>query len=109
LPLAHHTHTGRFGELVLGDQRINIDANSTAALAALRDAYHENSSTTLPMLPPPPPPRPRPATSWEGNGISIDRFNQITDLTALLQRYGARPTAGATCSSAHSMPTSTPA
>jgi hypothetical protein len=91
LPLARHTHTRRFGELVLGDQRINIDDNPLAALAALRAAYHENSSDALPPLPPAPIPRPRPATSWGGNGISIDRYNQNTDLATLLQRYGARP------------------
>ena len=91
LPLARHTHTGRFGELVLGGRRISIDHDLPAALAALRDAYRQNSSALLPALPPASPPRPRPATRQEGHGISIARYNQLTDLAALLQHYGARP------------------
>jgi hypothetical protein len=91
LPLARHTHTGRFGELILDERPLSIDHDPTIALAALRDTYHENSSAVLPPLPPAPVPRPRLPTRRDDDGISIDRFNQITDLAALLKHYGARP------------------
>jgi hypothetical protein len=90
LPLARHTHTGRFGDLVFGEQRLSIDENPTAALAALRDAYHENRSSDLSQLPPPPP-RPQPATRREDDGISIAHYNQIANLEDLLRHSGARP------------------
>src|SRR5215212_11311433 len=37
LPLARHTHTGRFGDLILADQQIAIDQDSAGALADLHD------------------------------------------------------------------------
>jgi hypothetical protein len=104
LPLARHTHTGRFGELVLGDQRINIDADPTAALAALRAAYRENSSTLLPALPPAPPPRDRTATA--SRSLAITRSPIWPHCSSVTARGRA---ACATCFSARSMPTSTPA
>jgi hypothetical protein len=54
LPLAHDTHTGRFGELVIGGQPITIDQDPAGALAELHDAYRENLSADLPELSPPP-------------------------------------------------------
>src|SRR5215218_2060410 len=39
LPLARHTHTGQFGDLVLADRQIAIDQDPAGALAALRHAY----------------------------------------------------------------------
>ncbi|MDQ2995573.1 MAG: hypothetical protein M3R61_00735 [Chloroflexota bacterium] len=52
LPLARHTHTRRFGDLVLADRQIVIDQDPAGALAKLHDAYRENSSTGLPELVP---------------------------------------------------------
>src|SRR5439155_4674743 len=46
LPLARHMHTGRFGDLVIGDRLINIDEDPVGALAALHQAYRENSSAS---------------------------------------------------------------
>ena len=48
LPLARHTHTGHFGDLVIGGQRISIDQDPTGAFAELADVYCENSSAELP-------------------------------------------------------------
>ena len=91
LPLARHTHTGRFGELLLDERRLSIDNNPTVALTALRDTYCENSSAALPTLPPAPSLGLSPATRRNGDGITIAHYNQLTALDALLQFYGARP------------------
>ena len=65
LPLARHTHTGRFGDLMLADRLIAIDQNPAAALTALHHAYRENRNTGLPGPAPPPHPFPQPACDDE--------------------------------------------
>ena len=60
LPMARHTHTRAFGELVFSDRTILIDDDPTTALAELRRAYHENPSISLPR---PPYLRPNPGSS----------------------------------------------
>jgi hypothetical protein len=93
LPLARHQHTGRFGDLVIDDQRITIDQDPAGALAELRYAYHENLSADLPALSCPPQPRSRPAaTQPHGAGITISRYNETHDVEELIQFYGARST-----------------
>jgi hypothetical protein len=91
LPLARHMHTGRFGDLVIGEQRITIDLDPAGALAELRYAYHENLSAGLPELPPLPEPTISLATSRNGEGITISRYNQAHDVEDLIRFYGARP------------------
>jgi hypothetical protein len=91
LPFARHRHTGHFGDLVLGDQRISIDQDPTGALAELQDAYRENSSADLPEPSPLPQPRLRPATPQNNTGITITRYNQAHDVEDLIRFYGARP------------------
>jgi hypothetical protein len=91
LPLARHTHTGRFGELVIGNQCVSIDENPTGALAELHHVYRENSSAGLPELPPPSEPISRPARERNGKGITITRYNQAHDVENLIKVYGARP------------------
>jgi hypothetical protein len=96
LPFARHTHTGRFGELLLGERIISIDANPTRALAALCRIYCENTSAGLPALS---PPSPQPdlriaARERNGAGITIDAYKQAHDLAALLRSYGAKPARG---------------
>jgi hypothetical protein len=93
LPLARHRHTGRFGDLVIGDQRITIDQNPAGALAELHDAYRENLSADLPALSSPPQPLPKPAANQRnGEGITITRYNETYDVEDLIRFYGARPT-----------------
>jgi hypothetical protein len=91
LPLARHTHTGRFGDLMLAHRQIAIDQDPAGALATLHDTYRENRSTGLPELVPPPQPFPKPATEQHGARITIAEFNQAHDLADLLRCYGARP------------------
>jgi hypothetical protein len=94
LPLARHTHTGRFGELLIGDHRISIDHDPTGALAVLHHSYRENAGAGLPGLPPPSP-RSESRTAAnrrDGQGNSIARYNQDHDIEELLRFYGARPT-----------------
>lgn len=91
LPLARHRHTGRFGDLVIGGQRISIDPDPASALAELHQRYCENASASLPELPPPPQPRSRPAMRWHGAGISITGYNEAHDVEDLIRFYGARP------------------
>jgi hypothetical protein len=90
LPLARHTHTGRFGDLMLADRQIAIDQDLAGAFAELRHAYRENRSTDLPELVPPPQPLPKSATEWHGAGVTITYYNQAHDLADLLRLYGAR-------------------
>lgn len=93
LPLARHTHTGRFGDLMFADRLIAIDQDPDGALTELRDVYHENRSTALPDLPPPSP-RSDSCTAgiqWHGAGVTITSYNQAHDIADLLQCYGARP------------------
>jgi hypothetical protein len=92
LPLARHTHTGRFGDLVLSDQIINIDQDPAGALAALRRVYQENESAGLPESPLLKPTRAQ--AGLRGQGLTIDRFNTEQDLIPLLIRYGARRAQG---------------
>jgi hypothetical protein len=90
LPFARHRHTGHFGDLVLGDQRISIDQDPTGALAELYDVYCENLSAELPQLPHPPLSVSRPATQQNGAGITISQYNEAHDVEDLLRFYGAR-------------------
>jgi len=93
LPLARHTHTRRFGDLMFADRLIAIDQDPAGALTELRDVYHENRSTALPDLPPPSP-RSDSCTAgipWHGAGVTITSYNQAHDIADLLQCYGARP------------------
>jgi hypothetical protein len=92
LPLARHTHTGRFGELMIDDQHITIDQDPAGALAELYDAYRENPVTELPQLPSPPQPATTTAPSQNGDGISITRYNRDNDVEDLIRFYGAKPT-----------------
>jgi hypothetical protein len=95
LPFARHAQNGRFGDLLIGEQIRSIDTNSAGALAALCRVYHENTSDSLPAPPPAPQPAPRTITSRQNSvGITIDAYNQAHDITALLHRYGARPSRG---------------
>jgi hypothetical protein len=92
LPLARHTHTGRFGDLVIGDRLINIDQDPAGALAALCRVYQENESAGLPE-----PPHLKPTRTQarpRGQGTTIARFNTEQDLRPLLVRYGARRAQG---------------
>jgi hypothetical protein len=93
LPLARHTHTGRFGDLVLADRQIAIDQDPASALADLRDVYRENRSTELPDLPPPSPRSDfrTAAIQWHGAEVTINGYNQAHDIADLLGFYGARP------------------
>jgi hypothetical protein len=91
LPLARHRHTGRFGNLVIGDQCITIDQDGAGALAELRYAYRENLSAGLPELPPLPEPTISSATSRNGEGITITWYNEAHDVEDLIRFYGARP------------------
>jgi hypothetical protein len=91
LPLARHMHTGRFGEMVIGDQCVSIDQNPAGALAELHHIYCENPSAGLPELPPPSKLESRPAMLRNGEGITITRYNQAHDVEDLIKIYGARP------------------
>jgi hypothetical protein len=91
LPMARHRHTGHFGDLVLGDQRINIDQDPAGAFAELADVYCENSSAELPELPLIPQPTARSVSSRNGDGISITRYNETHDVEDLIRFYGAMP------------------
>jgi hypothetical protein len=92
LPLARHMHTGRFGELVIGDQCVSIDQNPTGALAELHQIYRENPSAGLPELPPTFELEAGPAMLRNGEGMTITRYNQAHDVEDLIRFYGARPT-----------------
>jgi hypothetical protein len=91
LPLARHTHTGRFGKLVIGDRRIDIDQDPASALVELHHIYHENPSTELPDLPLVPQPATTTAPSRNGKGITITRYNETHDVEDLIRFYEARP------------------
>lgn len=91
LPLARHRHTGHFGDLVIGDQRINIDRAPAGALAELYSVYRENLSASLPKLPTFPQPATTSAHSRNGEGITISQYNQAHDVEDLIRFYGARP------------------
>ncbi len=90
LPLARHTHTGRFGDLLIGDWLINIDLNPAGALAELHHVYRENFSASLPELPRPPQQAPRPASQRNDEGSTINWYNQAHDIDHLIRTYGAR-------------------
>jgi hypothetical protein len=87
LPLTRHTHTGRFGDLVIGGQRINIDQDPAGALGELHHVYRENRSTALPDLPPPVPGSDSRtvATQLNGAGITITWYNQAHDVENLIR------------------------
>jgi hypothetical protein len=90
LPLARHTHTGRFGDLILANQLIQIDQDPTGALAGLHHVYRENFSASLPELPLPSQRAPRLALQRNGEGITINGYNQAHDVEILIRTYGAR-------------------
>ena len=91
LPLARHTHTGHFGDLVIGDRHISIDQYPAGAFAELSDVYCENLSAELPQLPTFPQPATTSAISRNGEGITISQYNQTHDVEELIRFYGARP------------------
>jgi hypothetical protein len=93
LPLARHTHTGRFGDLVLPNRQIAIDQDPDGALADLHDVYRENRSTALPDLPPlsPRSDSRTAAIQWHGAEVTINEYNQAHDIADLLRFYGASP------------------
>jgi hypothetical protein len=91
LPLARHRHTGRFGDLVIGGQRISIDQDPAGARSELRYACQVNPSLGLPELPPLPEPESRPVTQRNDTGITITRYNEAHDVEDLIRFYGARP------------------
>jgi hypothetical protein len=96
LPLARHMITGRFGDLVINGQIRAIDDDPAGALLKLHQHYHENPVSSLP---PPPLPAPAPRSGQKRGaqpreGITIARYNQDTDLIALLEHYGARRAKG---------------
>jgi len=91
LPLGRHRHTGRFGDLILGERRIDIDQDPTGALTELYESYRENHAAGLPELPPISEPTARVISSRNGDGITITRYNEDHDVEDLIQFYGARP------------------
>jgi hypothetical protein len=91
LPLARHRHTGRFGDLILGECRVDIDQDPTGALAELYESYRENRAAGLPELPPISEPTARAISSQNGDGTTISRYNETHDVEDLIQFYGARP------------------
>jgi len=90
LPLARHTHTGHFGDLVIDDRHISIDQDPAGAFAELSDVYCENLSAELPQLPTFPQPATTSAISRNGEGITISQYNQAHDVEDLIRFYGAR-------------------
>ena len=88
---ARHLHTGRFGDLVIGGQRISIDQDPVGALAELRHVYHENLSAGLPQRPTFPQLATTAARSQNGEEITISQYNQAHDVEDLIRFYGARP------------------
>src|SRR6266511_2983046 len=93
LPLARHSYTGGFGDLVIGGQRISIDQDPAGALAELVNVYRENPSAELPALSSLPQSFPRSATTQRnGDGMTITRYNESHDVEELIRFYGARPT-----------------
>jgi hypothetical protein len=92
LPMARHTHTGHFGDLVMANQLISIDQDAAGALDELCRAYRENPSAGLPTLSAPHQPAPHPAVAQRnGAGITITRYNQVHNIEDVIQDYGARP------------------
>ena len=91
LPLARHTHTGRFGDLIIGNRIITIDQDPTGALAELHHAYRENPSAALPE-PPLPQPSPRLAIRSSSQGMAIAGYNHANDVEDIIRFYGAKPT-----------------
>ena len=87
LPLARHTHTARFGVLIVGQRCLDIDQNPPGALVELSRVYQENASAVLPE---------QPSRSAQvdvmphGQPLSIARFNAEQDLVQLLEHYGAQ-------------------
>jgi hypothetical protein len=95
LPFGRHTHTGRFGDLILLGEQVSIDDDPAAALNSLRKALRANPVELLPLPPASPPTAGRGAqTIISGRGITIDRFNQEMEIEQLLASYGARQVAG---------------
>ncbi len=94
LPLGVHQWTGKRGSLLLQDgQQLDLDTGADAVAQALATitALPLNSTSALPSVP-----RHAPATSQTHQaapGIAKDtitRYNQQTDLVALLQSYGGK-------------------
>ncbi len=90
LPLCRHTWTGKRGLLLLNSQQIDLDVDLAAALDTLIGAWRPNSLNRLPEPPAPAPTRTtQPRSPNSASDITIDRYNQDTDLIALLESYGA--------------------
>jgi hypothetical protein len=87
LPMTRHQINGSFGELVLPDETIAIDSDPTIVLNLLFTVYQENPTN---LLPPPPEVRSSTREQPTGNGIDIARFNEVHELTTLLEYYGAK-------------------
>lgn len=94
LPFARHAWTHRRGVLLDQDGTL-LNLDQCDDLNALLDdffvaRYQENAVDQLPPLPEPAPaPARRPALPSEG--VTIADYNASTDLAALLDRYGAKP------------------
>jgi len=97
LPLGLHRWTGRRGQCLLpGNEAIDLDAGPHALAHALLvlDALPRNQITQLPYLTRPAALDPRPSqprhVSSGATSLTIERYNQTTDLAELLQAYGGR-------------------
>lgn len=90
LPLARHTHTGRFGYLILADQLIEIDRDPAAAYQLLADQLTPATPAQLPALQEPKQTGVGQRPQASASNIDIQRFNADNDLVELLESYGAK-------------------
>ncbi|MDP9315697.1 MAG: hypothetical protein M3R24_33360 [Chloroflexota bacterium] len=88
LPLGRHTHTQRFGWLLLPHQApFSIDASPSQAWHMLRHHWHSNSAEKLPPSPEPVPVEP---VRQHRRISTIEQFNHTKDIETLLASYGAQ-------------------
>lgn len=89
LPLGRHTHTRRFGQLLLpSGVQLDIDADPEAALQALQRELRRNPVAGLPEAPAAPP-----SEFSVGQLTSrdvIQQFNAQADIRAMVVHYGGR-------------------
>ena len=90
LPLARHTHTGRFGYLALSDQIIEIDRDPAAAYHLLAHQLTPATPAQLPALQEPKQTGAGQRPQASASTIDIQRFNADNDLVELLSSYGAK-------------------